>query len=374
MAVNTKQNTFINIVNSSIQKEDLILTTYQRKPLTNNEIYTFCEQMGMILKAGISSIEGISIMLEDAGEGEGKNILDEIYTQLDLTGSLYSALASTQVFPKYVLDMINLGETSGKLDEVMDSLALYYQREENISLGIKNAIMYPLIMIGMMILVISVLIVKVMPIFNQVFIQLGSEMTGFSRGVLDFGNTLSRYSAVFVILIALLLILGLYFNKSNRGREKLKHFGSKFFLTKNLYEKIALGRFTNGLAMTLSSGLDTDQSIELVSQLADHPELLEKIASCQKFISEGESFSDALSKAHIFSGVYSRMLSIGYKSGVMDEAMQKIATQYNDDVDTSIGHLLSILEPTLVAILSIIVGMILLSVMLPLLGIMSTIG
>lgn len=346
----------------------------QLKPLTNNEIYTFCEQMSMILKAGISSLEGVSIMMEDAAEGDGKFILNLIYEQLDLTGSLYTALSETGVFPKYVLDMVNLGETSGKLDEVMDSLARYYQREENLSQGIRSAILYPLVMVGMMILVIVVLIVKVMPIFNQVFIQLGSEMTGFSKGVLDLGYTLSRYSAVVVVILALILVAALYLNKSVKGKEQLKRFGCRFVLTKNLYEKIALGRFSNGMAMTLSSGLDTDQSIELVSQLADHPELMEKIEDCKKYIAEGENFSDALSKANIFSGVYSRMLSIGYKSGVMDEAMQKIAIQYNDDVDTSIGHLLSILEPTLVAVLSVFVGLILLSVMLPLLGIMTTIG
>ncbi|MBC3797266.1 type II secretion system F family protein [Acetobacterium tundrae] len=367
MAVIIKRNT-------SIETEELVLNAKQRKPLSNNEIYTFCEQMGMILKAGISSIEGISIMLEDATDGEGKDILNEIYRQLDLTSSLYLALSATHVFPKYVLDMTNLGETSGKLDEVMESLALYYQREENLSKGIKSAITYPLIMIGMMILVIVVLLVKVMPIFNQVFIQLGSEMTGFSKGILDFGNMLSRYSAVFVVLLALLLVLVLYLNKSIKGKEQLKQFGSKFFLTKNLYEKIALGRFSNGMAITLKSGLDTDQSIELIAQLADHPILQEKIERCKKYISEGDNFSDALNKSNIFSGIYSRMLAIGYKSGVMDVAMQKIAIQYNEEVDTSIGHLLSILEPTLVAILSTIVGMILLSVMLPLMGIMITIG
>ena len=313
-------------------------------------------------------------MMEDAAEGDGKFILNVIYEQLDQTGSLFRALSETGVFPKYVLDLVNLGETSGKLDEVMDSLARYYQWEENLTQGIKSAILYPLVMVGMMILVIGVLIVKVMPIFNQVFIQLGSEMTGFSKGVLDLGYTLSRYSAILVLVLGLLLIAGLYLNKSIKGKERLKQFGSRFFLTKNLYEKIALGRFSNGMAMTLSSGLDTDQSIELVSQLSDHPGLSEKIEVCKKYISEGENFSEALSKANIFSGVYSRMLSIGYKSGVMDEAMQKIAVQYNDDVDTSIGQLLSILEPTLVAVLSVFVGLILLSVMLPLLGIMTTIG
>ncbi len=143
--------------------------------LTNNEITYFCGQMAMILKAGISSMEGVSMLAEDADSEEGRAILKGICSVLEEGGSLHLALERAQVFPKYLLDMTEIGEQSGRLDEVMEALAAYYEREEAISKSIKNAVTYPLIMIGMMVAVILVLIIKVMPIFEQGYSQIGSK-------------------------------------------------------------------------------------------------------------------------------------------------------------------------------------------------------
>ena len=172
--------------------------------LSNNEITYFCGQMAMILKAGISSMEGVSMLAEDADSEEGRTILKGICSVLEEGGSLHLALERAQVFPKYLLDMTEIGEQSGRLDEVMEALAAYYEREEAISKSIKNAVTYPLIMIGMMVAVILVLIIKVMPIFEQVYIQLGSEMSGFGGSMLALGGVLSRYSIAFLLLLAIL--------------------------------------------------------------------------------------------------------------------------------------------------------------------------
>ena len=103
------------------------------KPLTNMEISTFCDQMAMILKSGISTIEGISIMSEDMADSSGKALLNKIYEDLETSGNLSQAMDKSGVFPDYVLNMVNIDEQSGRLDEVMASLALHYQREENLS-------------------------------------------------------------------------------------------------------------------------------------------------------------------------------------------------------------------------------------------------
>ena len=344
------------------------------KPLTNMEISTFCDQMAMILKSGISTIEGISIMSEDMADSSGKALLNKIYEDLEASGNLSQAMDISGVFPDYVLNMVNIGEQSGRLDEVMASLALHYQREENLSGSIKNAVTYPLIMIGMMIIVIAVLIVKVLPIFNQVFIQLGSEMTGFSRGLLNMGAVISRYSIVFIAIVCLLVVLLVYLSKSKKGRAFMVRFTIKFFATKDLREKIAVSRFASGMALTLKSGLDTDQSLDMIESLVGHPGLQSKIRQCRELTSEGMNFPDALAKSKIFTGIYAKMISIGFKSGVMDEVMSKAADQFDDEIQTRVSRMVSIIEPTLVAVLSIIIGLILLSVMLPLMGIMSNIG
>ena len=173
----------------------------QQGKLTNLEIASFCSEMAMILKSGISSLEGVDLLREDAQTKAEKELLDEIYQSVMDTGRLDQALEETKVFPEYLIRMTQIGEETGTLDEVMESLAEHYDREEAIRRSVRSAISYPLLMIGMMLVIIIILMTKVMPVFDQVFRQFGQEMTGFSRGILLAGNALSRYSAVFAVLV-----------------------------------------------------------------------------------------------------------------------------------------------------------------------------
>ncbi|MDD3142385.1 MAG: type II secretion system F family protein [Lachnospiraceae bacterium] len=342
-----------------------------KKSLSNIELSSFSSQMAMILKSGISSIEGVTIMLTDSTTEEEKAILNDISTTLTETGSFYKALVSSSVFPKYFLHMVEIGEQTGKLDEVMDALSSHYSREESISKTVRNAVTYPLIMVGMMILVILVLVIKVMPVFNQVFIQLGRELNGFSRGIMTLGATINRYSIAFTILFLLIIGCILYLTKTKSGRRTFLTLGYKFKGSRIIYEEIAACRFASGMALTLSSGLNPEQSIELINRLIENDIFQKKVQTCEALMKQGATFEAALSETHIFNGVYARMASIGSKTGTLDEVMDKIAVQYEEDIDTKINNILAVLEPTLVISLSVIVGIILLSVMLPLMGIMS---
>jgi len=346
----------------------------KKKLLSNQEMSMFCDQIAMILNAGISPMEGVSIMLEDATSEEGKEILKVISDKCNEGESFYNSVSASGVFPKYALNMIEIGERSGKLEEVMKSLAFHYKREENIAEGIRNAVTYPLMIVSMMLVVILVLIVKVLPIFNDVFKQLGTEMTGFSKGMLDFGQVLSKYALV-LIIIAVIVIAALFIMaKTKAGKSKLADFFAKFFATRAFYDKIASGRFASGMAITLSAGLDIDESLEMVKQLVDNETMQKKIEDCKNKMTEGQSLSDALCSAGIFSNMYSRMITVGYRTGAIDKVLERIADGYEQEVDDKITNMISVLEPTLVIVLSVIVSLILLSVMLPLMAIMSGIG
>ncbi|MCB7305040.1 type II secretion system F family protein [Bariatricus massiliensis] len=343
----------------------------QQKSLSNMEIAAFSEQMAMILKSGISSMEGLSIMLEDAQSEAEKVLLGTMNEEMLESGKLYDSLKKTAVFPSYMLQMVQIGEETGTLDEVMESLSSHYKREEAIAKSIRSALTYPLIMIGMMLLVVIVLITKVMPIFNQVFIQLGREMTGFSGGILALGGVLSRYASVFIALLIALILLFIYFTKTASGRSRLLKLGYHFRFSRELYEKMAACRFADGMSLTLKSGATPEHALEFSKNLIDNPYFLNKIVSCQELLSEGKDLPEALHETKIFTGIYSRMTSLAGKAGIMDEIMETIAAQYEEEVDEKINSFISVLEPTLVIILSIIVGIILFSVMLPLMGIMA---
>lgn len=344
----------------------------QGKPFSNMEISAFCRQISLILKSGISSVEGITIMLEDTSSGEEKAILGQLLEQMQESGSLCQALAASGLFPPYMLHMVEIGEETGTLDEVMESLSIHYEQEENIRKSIKNAVTYPLVMSGMMVIVIIVLLVKVMPIFNQVFIQLGAEMTGFSRMLMDLGNAISQYSIALILLLSAAAAATVFCACTEKGKGFSRAAGYRLKFIRPIYEEIAACRFADGMALTLRSGLNPERSMELVCALNDDPFFLEKLKTCQEHMDNGKDLSEALHAAGIFSGVYARMASIGSKTGSMDQVMERLAKLYQDDIDSRMNNALAVLEPTLVIALSLIVGAILLSVMLPLTGIMSS--
>lgn len=346
----------------------------KKRMLTNNEIASFAGQMSMMISAGITVSEALGLLSHDADSAEGSEILDQILNEIALGASLYHAMQSPGVFPKYVVDMVNIGEQTGNLDNVFSSLASYYEREESISQGIRSAVTYPFIMIGMMLVVILVLVMKVLPIFEQVFEQLGSTMTGFSGSILRLGKHIGNYSILFVSIFVALVIIYIILTRSKEGKEALRRFASGFPLTRGLYNSIASGRFASGMALALSSGFNTQQGLEMVAELINNKYYTIKIEECERLMKSGEHFAEAVVHSEILSGTYGRMVAIGFKSGKLDEVMRKVAERYENEVDYKMTHFVSILEPTLVAVLSIIVGMILLSVMLPLMGIMSSIG
>ena len=341
-----------------------------KKYLSNTELIYLCRQLSLILKSGISLLEGISILQEDASSPEGKKLLTDIYEHLLVSGNIPEAFAKTGVFPDYLIHMVSIGELSGNLDETFASLADHYEREENFSKNIRSALAYPMIMLGMLLIVLLVLIMKVMPVFNQVFMELGVEMSGISLHILNLGDRLRQYSFVFLFLLVLLFGFLFYTFRSSNGQKLLRHLP----FMKRLAHKTACARFASGLSMTLRSGMDTDASFDLLVHLTEEPFFQEKIHQIQAEIQEGTDFSEALHKSGFFSGMDIRMISLGFLTGSADTVLSKIADRLFDEIDDSMQRIIGYLEPTLVAVLSILVGLILLSVMLPLVGIMSHIG
>ena len=343
-------------------------------PLSNSETSAFCSQIAMILKSGISSTEGIAIMLEDTDKNDEKQLLTTIYDTLTQTGNLHEALQETHAFPDYMLSMVDIGERTGRLDEVMGSLADYYEKEDAIANSIRDAVTYPFIMIAMMAAVIVVLVSRVMPIFEQVYVELGSEMTGFAASLLRLGNHLNRYSFIFVSILCVILLLYLFATRTQGGKRTTARFLNWFPLTRRFYESVACERFASGMALTLSSGMDTYSSLDMVAALVGNEKMKQKILNCKEAIHAGANFAEALTGAGIFNHLYSQMVSVGFRSGNVDMVLRKIADRYEENTNRRLQSIIAVLEPTLVIILSVIVGLILLSVILPLMGIMTSIG
>jgi type IV pilus assembly protein PilC len=336
------------------------------KQLSQNEIAAFCEQIAMVIGSGLPTYYGVSILRDEAPDEPTAELLSQIYEPMEAGGTLHAALKETGVFPEYMVHMVELGETTGRLEEVLLSLSGYYEREAQIRDSIKSAVTYPLIMTFMMIAVILVMIAKVVPVFSQIYETLGSELTGLALTLLHISTLLNRYMIVLVIVFVVLLVGGIILYRTGIGQT--------LFMGKGLSMTIAASRFANCMYLALASGLDTDQGLELAGELVNNPHMQARINQCREDVQEGEGFDKALLHSGIFSQMYASWIAIGYKTGGMDDVMQRISSAYEEKTENKLAGLISVMEPTLVIILCVFIGLILISFLLPLLGIMSSIG
>jgi len=345
-----------------------------QKQLTNAQIFHFFEQLQALIGAGITPYAALQIMQKDGGNAQISSLLDWMSAQLESGRPLSATARDSQVFPSYVCELLAIGEQTGNVEDVCGALAQYYADEDELRDAIRSAVSYPLVMIVMMFAVIIVLLVKVMPVFSLVFAQLGTSVSGVTQMLMRLSASLSRYSALIIILLILCTIAFLYFFLTQKGQKQFVAFFASFPLTRRFAEDLALTRFASGLKMTAAAGIDPYTSLDLTSRIVENDAIREKIAVCRDLMLSGDSFSEAIAKAEMFDNFYSSMITVFAHSGSVDRAMEFIAKQYKADTDKRISRTLSSIEPTMVAVLSVIVGMILLSVILPLMSIMANIG
>lgn len=342
-----------------------------KQKLTAQELGSFCGQLGMLIHSGIAATEGIHILLEESTTDTDHEILSTLLDSLEKTGSLSQAVADSGFFPASVAAYIKTGEQTGCLDEILSSLSRHYEQEQETSDQIRSAVTYPLLMLGMMGIVIIVLLVRVLPVFRQVFQQMGMEMNGFSSRLLNAGNVITRYSAFFLILVAILIGFILFLCLTKKGQHLLAKVILHLPVLRDIPVTLDYSRMTQGLALGQKSGLAPETSLSLAAQLVSHPLVTERLQKATDLLNNGCAFSDALKESGLFGGMEIRLIMIAFQSGTADDAFADLSMRYQDNASALITRVISIIEPTIVIILSILVGLVLLSVMMPLLGVLA---
>jgi len=347
----------------------------KNKTLNNTYLSMFCSELGMLLDAGLTISDSIQVIQEDESGKEAKAIMQTIYDSLMMGNQFSVALTETLVFPKYMVHMVEVGEKTGRLVQTLNALSEYYERQTRLSVTIKNSVLYPAVLLVLMIVVVLILIVQVLPIFNDIFSRLGTQMDPFAVRLMQFGGWLGNaavgialfFSAIFVLIFIMWIIPAV--------RKGIAQGFADKFGNRGVMGKIASSRFVFAMTLGMASGLDTNESINIASAVSGGSRAVdEKHKKCVEFLDSGKTLSESLCGAGILSPQDGKMLSVGSVSGKADLAMSEIARRSDIDVRDSIDRIVGRVEPTLVILSSVIVGVILLSVMLPLMGIMTSIG
>ena len=343
--------------------------------MTNTYLSMFCSELAMLLDAGLTVSDSIQILQDDEPGKDGKAVMQSLLDGLGKGEPFSGALMSSAFFPRYMVHMAEIGEKTGRLVETLKALSEYYERQVRLSVTIKNSVLYPAILLILMVVVVLILIVQVLPIFDDVFGRLGTQMSPLAMALMQFGGWLGGASVVIAaIFCAIFILIALLFIIPSLRKSLGTAFANRWG-NHGIFGKIASSRFVFAMTLAMASGLDTADAVDIAAAVSGGSKAVdEKHRRCTELLNAGKPLHEALSGAGILSLQDGKMLSIGSRSGKADQAMAEIARRSDLDVRDSMDRIVGRIEPTLVIISSIIVGVILLSVMLPLMGIMTSIG
>ncbi len=342
--------------------------------LSHQDCSRICRGLSLLLHAGISLSDGIFLLAQEE-EKETATLLTELGSAMDNGADLPQALEEQQVFPELIIGMCRIGQESGRLEESLLYLADYYDERIRRNRQIKNALAYPSLILFLMLAVITVLLVKVLPIFAGVYASLGSSLGGAAAALLKAGQIIGSALPLLLLLLVAVCGAGLFFRYNSKFREKV----SAFFLTrygdKGLAKKFNNAQFARALSMGMASGLTLEDSMDLAQKLLSHiPAAAKRCESCRELLDNGEDLAQAMAQTELLPKSQSKLLSLGIRGGSGEQVMENIAARLSEEAEESLEDLVSKVEPAMVLICSALVGLILLAVMLPLMNIMSVIG
>lgn len=345
-----------------------------KKLITHEGIASLCLEMSLLLNAGVGAGDALALVSEDSDPGY-KELLMEMAHKVDSGMSLSAALKSTERFPVYVYGLVEVGEQAGHTVEALAALARYYEYRVRLERKIKSSLLYPAVMLLLMLLVILVLLVKVLPIFDDVYKSMGGRLTGVAGGLLNLGQWLDRIMPVLWVVLAVLTIFFTAFASIGSFRASVMSLWRNRHGDKGLARKMNTARIVQALAMGLSSGLSMEDSVALAAGLMEGVSgAVKRCMDCRERLGKGESQGSALRESGLMPARSCRLLELGLQSGTGDAVLEKIAGDMAEESDAALEDLVNRVEPALVLVCSVLVGLILLSVMLPLMRITAAIG
>lgn len=345
----------------------------KRVTFSPEEISIFCDQIAMILDGGIPIYEGTHILYEEMEDSRTKEVLRKIDEGVRNSIPFSEALRESKAFPNYLCEMVKVGEDTGKLEDIMHSLSSFYDRERMVKNSVRSVIGYPAILLGMMAVILLVLVFKILPMFEDIFLELDNG-TGATIGLMNTSILVSKViiGVVFVLLAVLLTVFFRYKLKGNSAI--ITNILNNNPLSAKLADKINIGKFLATLAVITTGGVETTEAVKQASKVVENKSTLSRINQCIKLLEGNEKPEVAFKETRLLSSLESKMYGVARISGFGDTVLFKLVKKFDAEINERLSSLSSIIETVLVVVLSIIVGAVLISVMMPLMSVIASIG
>ena len=338
-------------------------------------VSAFCESMAMMVQAGIQTDEAVALL--QSGQSQTGGVLEQglvvMKEQVEQGYGLAKAMESADIFPDYALRMVAAGESSGRLEDILFRLSRYYADQKTISEKLKNAVTYPAAMLVLIIAVLAVMLVMVLPAFTDVYNNLTGSLSASSYSYVRWAYVFCWVALVVMVLLAAALLAGLYLWNHGK-RDKVEALLRRIPLCAAILESMGKFRFTSALATFLASGEMQDDAVLDSIPMTDCQSVEDKLHRCVTRMEEGHSIAQAAYDEELFEPVYGRMLLAGERSGSLENVLGRLTELLEANCGNLVDRLVGIVDPLLSGVLMVTVGLSLLSVMLPLIGMMNAIA
>ena len=347
------------------------------KLLESSAISAFCSSVATMLAAGVQTDEAVHMLSENRAESQFKRVCDEVYSHLVAGETLSESMQAAGAFPAYAVEMVRVGEASGRTERVLRSLGSYYDSERRSFAKLQNAVGYPAALLCVMSIILAFTVIWILPIFSKTYDNIAGSLTSGSFSMVGVSVAIGWIALIVVLAatIAALVLWGLSHNES--GRMRVAKLFEKFPATRQAMYQIALSRFTNALAAFVASGVQEEEALRQAIATVDHETLMPKLQATLTSMTDLDnprSLGQAIVENEVFEPVYGRMLLVYTRSGSTDEVLRNLSDIFFEDANAQIDAAIDSVEPTLAAFLTVAVGATLIAVMLPLVGIMGSIA
>lgn len=345
-----------------------------RKKVKLKDLTIFSRQFSTMINAGVSLVRTLNILAEQSSNPKFRRVISEIRTKVEEGNSLSDALRDyPKVFQKLYVSMVKAGETGGVLDEVLDRLATFLEKQAKLEGQIKSAMVYPLVVLFVATAIFLFLLTFVLPIFKDMFDSMNAKLPAFTQMLIDMSGIV-RTKGVFVVMGIVGSVWGFKrFINTTYGRRWFDATMLKAPVFGPLLRKTAVARFTRTLGTLLRSGVPLMGSLEIVQDTAGNTIIAEAISKVREAVREGEGLTKKLEETGVFPPMVTQMIAIGEETGAMDDMLSRIADFYDNEVEEAVKALTSLLEPIMMVGIGGMVGSIIIGMYLPMFSIIGAI-
>ena len=364
----------INEVKSGLAQKDILGSMQRIKP---KDLTVFSRQFATMINSGLSMLRALSVLEEQTENKKLAGVIGQVRADVEAGIALSDALEKhPKVFTALYVNMVRAGEIGGILDEVLNRLATQLEKDDQIRRAVKSAMVYPLMIATFALIVLTGMVLFLIPIFAGMYKQMANaKLPMLTRMMVTVSDTMRSWrGAIVVVIIIALVVIIRRLKRTPQGTELWDRF--KLHVPMGIGEvvrKMAVARFSRTLGTLVSSGVPILQAIEITGKSAGNVVIEHAMSAVQVSVKEGQTISDPLKEVSVFPDMVVQMIAVGEETGSLDSMLQKVADFYEDEVNAAVKSLTSILEPIMMLGVGAIVGVVVISMYLPIFNMMNVV-